>query len=1176
MIGDIGNAYYEIYKYGVEKRIPIRYIFFNGTEIEDATQIFEGNLQPGVNLSKVYSVLRLFLKEIPKTVIAFLYYKFSDDTEDIKQENIEQYYQTFTEKSFGRTIFKFGDFQKEFITFEEDWLTDLNKEEMIFNSQTLRYQEIKSTNYNPIQFPEEQFRETTTSHFYPLLRGELIEKDDAFEIFNQCKADKFIPYIHWKDDRGNNFYKVYSPLSGEDAPQYKLLKQKIRPQPNRIYFYLFLSTSRISRDSYVLAEINLEDSIVEVEYSKTIAGIKGEDYVVEKFNEVFDLTIDSESRKEVNFSGKLYFDPFSINQDLLYFIVTTNPLFSSFYVSEDKDELLPEPRMIFKYRGFRGYRPTYANKRLDTSASVEFYLSEKKTIQQKVYFEVVVTNAIGELEYRSFREELAHLFGYYLENFEEYRNIIETQISEDYETISSITFDSTSVKAFYNKKLSLLKDKAKDIFTGGSRKVQCKDQPVIIEKDDVDDWKALTINGEERDILYFPPTPKEGDETYPGERQFIFVCPDDSNPYPQLKQIKTAAGETTKYPLMPICHERKMDISYLYNNFYRFRKEGYIPEEGGAPKENVTVTQKIRRFMEEGELPASLDNYFTTLLGYSFRRIGTDISPNSMISCCLMAIEKENFTSLPASQRMLKSENLRLSMIGKEYLMKQELFDEPIEEIRRRITDLNSFFDSYLYYRGLEEVLDINIFIFVVDQGSGYFEIPRNTSTHIRIPRNDRKSVLLFKNFGSENEPLQYPHYEFISVVEPENYYLIYDSFIGVQTSYLWDSGITRISPYSRLDWNLLLPNAFSQFIDGYGKTRIINVTTSSGEKISVFTLPTQPLDLKIDDRIYEATHSDVENYFSQNPSAVNKEGFFFRIFDYEKGIFVPVKKIKTKEVTTKAPKPFDIENRVSEFTEYKMVKRSAAILKECIIWCWRNDALHITRSFEDWFSVYIYEDTSLPEIFYPKEVNISFPVMKARSTEKAVELISGWWDGIFRDRRIYLPTNLYDRIYNHLKDIARETDGKDIQPEKYLNSEIKNSFISFDNNIILLDTESYLNYIRNVQEQQNNYINSFVRFSDPFPQLIKILDGKIYIVQDLNDGKLKSALKLCEMWNQKGINNGSKTVGDKPESSYKYGVYVQTPDTKIIPFEDKTGGEEKYLQVLRFENNYYSLLQLY
>lgn len=1171
----IGNEYYEIYKYGVSNKIPIRYVFFNGDEIDDATTLVRGKTESGFSLDKVYNNLILFLKKIPSRAVAFLYYKFTEDNEDRKRGMVEQYYQTFTGQTFGRTIFKFGDFQKEFIIFEEDWDADLKKQDEVFKNQTLRYQEILSNRIAEIKFPEEQFRDTTTSRFYPLLKNELIIKDDGFEIFNRCKATNYVPYIHWRDDRGNDFFKIYSPINGDSAPSHKFLKIPIRPQPNRIYFYLFLETSRISRDSYTLCELNLEDSYAEVTYSKIIAGVKGEEYFIDKFVKSFDLEIIPEARKDVNFSGKLYFDSFSINEDILYFIITSKKIFTDFYVSEDRDVLLPEPKTIFKFRGFRGYRPTFATSRLPTSASVEFYLNDKKTFKQKVYYEIVVTRASGELEYRSFREELSHLLGYYLDNFDEYRNIFETYLTGDYETINTITYDTSASKAFYHKKLSLLKDKAKDMFTGGSRKVQCKDQPVIIDEDDVEAWKALTINGNERDVLYFPPTPGEGDEVYPGEKQFIFVCPDDTNPYPQLKQIKLVPGEITKYPMMPICHERKMDISYYYDNFYRFRAQGYIPEDG-APKENVTVTQKIRRFLEEGEISAALDNYFTALLGYSFRRSGTDVSPNSLIGACLLSIDKERYLSLSQPKRFLECENVRLQILGKEYLLKQELFDESIDEISKRISDLESFFDSFLFYRGLEEILNVNIFVFLSEGDKAYFEIPRNTSTHIRIPRPDRKSVLVYKNFGSENEPLQFPHYELISLIDQKDYNLIYDSFVGVQSSYLWDKGVTRISPYSRLDWTSIIPNAFSQYIDGYGKTRIINIMSKDGNPISIFTLPTQPLNLRLESRIYECSPKDIEGIFSQPPSDINKDGYFYRIFDYERGIFVPIEKVKSKEITTKAPIPFSLEDKFSEFTRYKMIKRSAAILKECIVWCWRNDALQ--RNAEDWFDIYIYEDVSLSDVFYPNEdkLNISFPVLRNRSTEFAISSIESWWNGIFSKRRINLPTSLYDKFYNFLKDIDRETEGIYVLPEKYLNSEIKNSFISYDNNIILLDMDSYINYVRNIQEQQNNFISSFVKFTEPFPQLVQILESRIYIVQNISDGKLRSALSVCKAWKESGINIGAKTVGTVPESNYQYGVYIQTPDTKIVPFEDHTVGSLDYYQVLRFENNYYALLQLY
>src|SRR5690606_20443389 len=98
--------------------------------------------------------------------------------------------------------------------------------------------------------------------------------------------------------------------------------------------------------------------------------------------------------------------------------------------------------------------------------------------------------------------------------------------------------------------------------------------------------------------------------------------------------------------------------------------------------------------------------------------------------------------------------------------------DSTLEEIVADIENPEVEFASEKYYRGLEELFNINIFVFnpgTTPQDSAdnedklIIEVPRSKISHIRPYRPKRDTVLVFKHWGTEiNSKIPYPHCELI------------------------------------------------------------------------------------------------------------------------------------------------------------------------------------------------------------------------------------------------------------------------------------------------------------------------------------------------------------------------------------------------------------------------------
>ena len=84
-------------------------------------------------------------------------------------------------------------------------------------------------------------------------------------------------------------------------------------------------------------------------------------------------------------------------------------------------------------------------------------------------------------------------------------------------------------------------------------------------------------------------------------------------------------------------------------------------------------------------------------------------------------------------------------------LLRQELFDYSNDEIIELLDDNSKFFDPSLLYRSIEEIFNINLYVFTYDE-KREIEIPRNKIFHSRPPRLYRPTVLIIKIIAGDYE----------------------------------------------------------------------------------------------------------------------------------------------------------------------------------------------------------------------------------------------------------------------------------------------------------------------------------------------------------------------------------------------------------------------------------------
>ncbi len=1265
------NKYFRILSTAVEDGISAKYYFYDFygellNPFDYLESYFEEteNFLDTLTLMKLMMELRYYLVSLPYQDVGYLFYYYftkrnplfsgvekKEVKKELLEDEIEEYYSSLN-KYLGQKQFLFQNFPSGYQRWESTFLDDLKddarklSEQKAFNERLMiESNTLFSKKKNTFLKKRKDEKYTSELQIVDASNEYLISENDGSSLFNRCKTSESIPFVWWKDEKGKDYYKVFSPINEEKIPRFDLFELPIKPENNTIYFFIFkrnISKSgkilRISKDNYLLCFITLGRSTLTCDYDKYIENESGIGYILKYVRSSFGVKKTPHSLIfNQKITTKLYFPPQSVDSSIIFYLIQTLPSLSHFFYSEGRRSYAEDPVMVISYRGFKRY--LYSDEHSLSgymSSTVKVSIGSNVFIDGETLLECKVTRAYGEMELECFIDELSALLNIYTLYFVRTKDFISDFIEEvSKEIFEEEEGEEITTSVLYYKKLSQITSKTGDMYSGASKKVQCLKQPIVISQSAVKDWKELrTKAGEERTILSFPP--QEGREGLPsGERNLphntphLWVCPDDEYPYPRL------FSNTEKlYPYLPICQTNPMDEKEkeILTKYYTLR-DSVSEEVKISQNENLIKTDKIRRYGEAAELSLDLSTILKNLFDSQFQtftRLGTDVGPNSFIAAVLLACNAyRNVESKRSRERVLAY--FRNEMKNYVNVVRQELYIESEENILSLISNEETNIDSYVFHRAIEEMLGVNIYVFKYSESLKEinFEIPRNALYHIRTYNPERRTILIFKHYGNDADALLFPHYEYITTLpsdlddefiteserKPNTLSFsfgerVYSAFILSQQFYTFTkensivmnnlsspsntsyenspslleeekkvlSSECRINSYNKIDWNEILKSKkiISQYVDGFGKCRIINIELPLGSDspsvkkkvkrerkvISLFIPPAPPLNVMIEEKVYPLERENVSSilpHFENSPSSIIKEGIFFKILDFEGGIFIPFEKEK-------------VEN---DFSNYILVKRSANILRESVEWCWRCDALKLEA--REWIEKYITPS------FQQKEdrpnfdkIRIAFPIIENITTPVAIRSLKEWWPSVFGavEDKISLPMSVYIPMKKYLieRDIA--TKGMDVSPERYLQSEIKNSFSIREENIVLFGEENYINYVSSVTKKNVNYISNIVNFSLPFPQMIKIRSG-VYIIQSVIDDSLDNCLLVCEDWEREKKNNASTTDERVNTKDFSYGILIQTSDGRIIPQQDFTKGKEEYLQVLFNQGKYFAMLKV-
>lgn len=753
-----------------------------------------------------------------------------------------------------RLLVKFRDvneFRNELAAWSEKYMLLLARDKEILDSVNAIQKDLGSI--EPVKYSDLDISKRTLKFSPKWKNGKDIDPADGIEIFDKAVPSYNVPFIQYNDNNAKHFQRIYNGTEEDnDIPPLHMIMQPPTTKPNIIYLTIWTGApgSTPTSQSYVRCLYSIADNQIKIPVRLSTITVEA---MVDRVAKALP-TIALGEGKESRIGGSFNVENVSINEAVLHFLIINSPLFSTYiYIDESTKSRADKKRLQIHYKTFTGgldIDEASGIEQISNAASVSvsfgpadigdsedsiqppegFVPPEQEALPESRLLRVNVVRAESQPVLQQFLEVFTRLLSYYMQNKNdieaELANILgvvvrtpsQRSVSSSSSTGTSATGTGTSSatgreegedeeegeeakgkQGGVDKKIKNLRAQAPDVFvTRFARKCQCKLQPIIIKQDEIEAWVKYTFTDESgqiqnRQVMPFPPPASPSDVP-----KWYFVCPDNKNPYPQLKENRDL-DNSKEYPFVPCCAKTE-SITGSNSNYANFYEVKNNPELLAKTKETTKqgyrmTTDKIIQHGRTGTIPKLLIDLLRSrapsvegTADEDFIRVGVQPSPSSLIHCVALALQDPHYINRNTPELREEYVNIRRKQIAGTLessntvyplVYKQELYELSAEEIAQRVDKKELFLDPYMYYRGVEEFFNVNLFVFnlkgplhpipgIQDASitGPVMEIPRCKLLHIRThraeKREQRRTVIILKHWGAESDALLHPQCELI------------------------------------------------------------------------------------------------------------------------------------------------------------------------------------------------------------------------------------------------------------------------------------------------------------------------------------------------------------------------------------------------------------------------------
>ena len=892
----------------------------------------------------------------------------------------------------------------------------------------------------------------------------MFDKYNAEIIFNNMKTTPEFNFIRMKL-KGQNLYKFYSGDTSK-YPSYIVNNDSIEAEEDTIYIFYKLNIQNIDYSGII--GINLLTSIMTLEYSGQELSL-----MKEKISQFYP-SIKFLETSEKSMTGDFEIEFPNFDETKLYYLTLFDSIVSEFlFIREVASPRSLKENIKYYYvgtdevRDYTNYSIFFNINRLQGDKYIVSFNSKKhsaKLIKEFIYVMNKLITRYNEQTndkipfYGMVTTPYTGINGSGLGGKEEDRNIVETQK--------------------YKKKIDNLYLKNKNLFSKNyyARSCTCQKQPIIIPEEDVKDWKNYTFDGKKRNVVLFPPQ-----ESTQKVTKDYYVCPDDDYPILTLRQNPDNASE---YPLVPCCNISNFPED-LYKDYDKIREKPNTywasREEYKGKGKGILKTNKILSMDREGYLPENIEKILKEIENNKFIREGVMKNNPSSFFFIFFKIGKEyekifdkeklpsnyiNFFNYITGEYGNYNIETKKSYFGKllnfigsdknpglnfvknfREIIYQETYNYNTEEIDNIIKDRTREKDSRLFYRLMEFMFCVNVYVFVYDKDteSTYLEIPENDRYHIREIREELPCVLVLKHLRKN----KFSVYEVIKTEEvmnetnskyifPPKYNRYFKNKIySENTYYIVENKNMEIrkNPYNNINWGKILRDysVVSQKINRSGRTFSYNLKYEEDKIMTIFCKPTFPFNAPVSDEIFDAPKKDIVKLFGSDYKK-GSEGLWYPLNDFEQGFFIYSSEIGKNEMVCKDYLIIlNKNNKVRLYENIKICKRNAHVFTQSVLWLY---ILEQGVDYQKWSKKYLMKDEKLDKkIFSVNYITIPprFP-KNIKTTVDGIEYLNKYLPRVFEKKMIYLYPELYDHINMYMINYLKKFIGYALKQEVIAN----------------------------------------------------------------------------------------------------------------------------------------------
>lgn len=682
-----------------------------------------------------------------------------------------------------------------------------------------------------------------------------------------------------------------------------------------------------------------------------------------------------------------------------------------------------------------------------------------------------------------------------------------------------------------NGNLQKLKEQAPEIFVSAfATKCQANAHPDILTKEEKEQYEA-----EGKQTIEFPINPE------PGEKQYTIGCPGTKNAgekiFAYVGVFRNPFEENNlKFPYLPCCYQRD-HLNRPKSAWTEYKSGATTKATTGAKADKKLITNKILAEGGTGFLPKSINEILSEYKqgSFEFSRYGSIRSPSSFIHSVLFAIGDRDYLKMDPNKKEKYVIKARKWMRDNIYpgLVKQQMYDYEDDEILNYVADENQFLDPNLVYRAVEELFEVNIYTFATpppgdDGGSGEMEVPRFSNFLCKAHNPKRPTILLLRSWGSTSNKLKYPQVELITESERTIFDLdeqemgpycdvLMNRVLGTKITKFDQKGLsTYKGDLFGLDFSLIFDMPIQeQFLDNLGKLRGINVGTKN--LTTILLPPSQPLNLPTTKTQHLTKSFEFMKDFEL--SRETNEGNWYRLFGEEDCIFVP------RKVTTPTEYPNPLRVAGNDYTgRINKLKIVLSTIKQIALWAYSYYEGSVSEFFDEYVGVYSGDVEDSSEFYNLEGVEENLP--RASSVTDALSRIPTSTSMTRKVKGAKYELVAYNEDFKkklkiYVSNVYRPN--LDIRKLKgyYQN---KDNFTKNEYTKLFLNRFDLDEWIKSIMIGDSKIVRRAIQekySKETEPYLYQTLNGKLYIVQNVNGGYKDIALTVVSKWKKDKYNPG-------------------------------------------------------